>query len=101
MVLWLIECEDFHQVPQWSFFKVWKCEFCEENNLADVEPEEIPKNDDVTFMIQPAMSTTASGESGIDRSLIIFCVDTSGSMCVTTEVRYLYIGVEMCSVNLR
>ncbi len=53
----------------------------------DLDAEEIPRKDDVTFMLQPAPCTAASGKSGLDQSLVIFCVDTSGSMCVTTEVR--------------
>ena len=65
---------------------MWKCEFCGENNLVDLEDEEIPKNEDTTFMLQPAPCTAASGKTGVDESLVIFCVDTSGSMCVTTEV---------------
>ncbi len=48
--------------------------------------EEIPSKEDTTFMLSPAPCTTASGRSGVDESLVIFCVDTSGSMCVTTEV---------------
>ena len=65
---------------------MWKCEFCGENNLVDLEDEEIPKNEDTTFMLQPAPCTAVSGKTGVDESLVIFCVDTSGSMCVTTEV---------------
>ncbi|KAJ8311068.1 hypothetical protein KUTeg_011383 [Tegillarca granosa] len=41
--------------------KVWTCEFCGERNVIDVEDEEVPKVDDVTFMLEPALSTTASG----------------------------------------
>ena len=54
--------------------------------MVDLEDEEIPKNEDTTFMLMPAPCTAASGKSGVDESLVIFCVDTSGSMCVTTEV---------------
>ena len=52
----------------------------------DIEDEEIPRNDDVTYLLEPALSTAASGASGRDESLVVFCVDVSGSMCVTTEV---------------
>jgi hypothetical protein len=48
--------------------------------------EELPKEKDITFMLEPALSTTAAGPSGTDESLVIFCIDVSGSMCVTTEV---------------
>ena len=51
-----------------------------------MEEEEIPQEEDVTFMLEPALSTQASGPSGLDESLVVFCVDVSGSMCVTTEV---------------
>lgn len=66
--------------------KVWTCEFCTQRNIVDIEEEEVPTEEDVTFMLEPAPSTVASGPSGLDESLVIFCVDTSGSMCVTTEV---------------
>ena len=63
------------------------CEFCGERNAVDIEDEEKPSDGDVTFMLEPALSTTTSGPMGLDESLVVFCVDVSGSMCVTTEVR--------------
>lgn len=54
--------------------------------MAELEPEEIPTKDDTTFMIAPAPVNTQQGAAGGVESLIIFCVDISGSMCVTTEV---------------
>lgn len=66
--------------------KFWDCEFCDHRNSIDLEEEEIPTEEDVTFMLEPALSTTASGPSGMDEALVVFCVDISGSMCVTTEV---------------
>ena len=73
---------------KWVFFfhQIWKCEFCAEANSVDIMEEEKPDKPDVTFMLQPAPSTQAGGRSGTDDTLVIFCVDTSGSMCVTTEV---------------
>ena len=67
-------------------YKVWTCEFCSQINKVDLMDEEVPKVNDVTFMLQPAPATTASGKQGGDESLIFFCLDISGSMCVTTEV---------------
>ena len=55
--------------------------------MVDVEPEEIPAELDVTYMLEPAPLTTASGRGGADESLVVFCVDVSGSMCVSKEVR--------------
>ena len=69
---------------------MWQCEFCDEQIKVDIVEEEKPGKDDVTYMLEPAPSTQASGRSGTDDSLVIFCVDTSGSMCVTTEVRRLW-----------
>ncbi|KAK3593841.1 hypothetical protein CHS0354_011443 [Potamilus streckersoni] len=66
--------------------KVWTCEFCNAKNVVDVEDEEVPTSEDLTYMLEPALSTTVSGPSGTDQSLVLFCVDISGSMCVTTEV---------------
>ncbi|KAL5010727.1 hypothetical protein ScPMuIL_013032 [Solemya velum] len=66
--------------------KIWECEFCSVKNCFDIDPEEVPKVDDVTYMLEPALSTTASGAFGMDESLVIFCIDISGSMCVTTAV---------------
>ena len=50
--------------------------------------EEIPKDQDITFMLEPAPSTS---DAGIDESLVIFCIDTSGSMNDTTRVSIYYI----------
>ena len=47
-------------------------------------PEEIPKENDVTFMLSPPTATDPSKSSS--QSMLIFCVDTSGSMAATTEV---------------
>ncbi|XP_033741232.1 circularly permutated Ras protein 1-like [Pecten maximus] len=66
--------------------KVWRCEFCGQQMEVDIVEEEKPSQDDVTFMLTPALSTTTSGPKGTDNSLVIFCVDVSGSMCITTEV---------------
>lgn len=70
--------------------QTWTCEFCGTVNSVDIVEEEIPTNEDVTYMISPAPATTSSLAADVggpvDQSIIIFCVDVSGSMCVTTEV---------------
>ncbi|KAK6171244.1 hypothetical protein SNE40_019473 [Patella caerulea] len=66
--------------------KVWVCEFCGCNNEVDVEDGEIPAVEDVTFLLEAGLSTEAAGPSGQDESIVVFCIDVSGSMCVTTEV---------------
>jgi hypothetical protein len=67
--------------------KVWVCEFCSHSNTVDLMAEEIPTEEDVTYMLEPALLIKgAIGGSG-DKTPVVFCIDVSGSMCVTTEVR--------------
>ncbi|WAR09396.1 CPAS1-like protein [Mya arenaria] len=66
--------------------KVWECEFCGRDYPVDVEEGEVPTTGDVTYMLEPGLATTASGPAGLDQAFVVFCVDVSGSMCVTTEV---------------
>ena len=68
------------------------CEFCNTRNTIDIMvPEEVPLKEEVLYMITPgtstgAVATTAIGSTAKD-ALVVFCVDTSGSMGTTTEVR--------------
>ncbi|KAL5473515.1 hypothetical protein EMCRGX_G028006 [Ephydatia muelleri] len=69
--------------------KVWVCEFCGTKNSIDIVPEEIPTSPDTTYLLAPppAVESDKSGHGGdVDETLAIFCIDVSGSMCVTTEV---------------
>ena len=69
-------------------------------NAAELEPEEVPTKDDTTFMIAPAPVNSQQGATGGVESLIIFCVDISGSMCVTTEVHLYMLCTEHPSMFL-
>eukprot|EP01105_Mastigella_eilhardi_P008993 TRINITY_DN2149_c0_g1_i3.p1 TRINITY_DN2149_c0_g1~~TRINITY_DN2149_c0_g1_i3.p1 ORF type:complete len:939 (-),score=238.17 TRINITY_DN2149_c0_g1_i3:129-2897(-) len=61
----------------------WCCEFCGAANLVDPETGEgeVPTAPSVDYLVQPAPA--ASSELGAN---IVFVIDISGSMCVTTEV---------------
>lgn len=64
------------------------CEFCNTQNTIDIMvPEEVPLKE---YMITPGTTTGAGTEMGATTkdALVVFCVDTSGSMGVTTEVRF-------------
>lgn len=61
----------------------WECEFCGVTNVADLEPEEVPTVDTVDYLIESAPVVRAADPG---EELVVFCVDTSGSMCVTTEL---------------
>eukprot|EP00057_Strongylocentrotus_purpuratus_P022756 XP_011677230.1 PREDICTED: circularly permutated Ras protein 1 isoform X3 [Strongylocentrotus purpuratus] len=58
--------------------KFWICEFCEHENPA-ADGTVIPTTEDSTYVTGP-------GSGGDADTLVIFCVDVSGSMAVTTEV---------------
>ena len=67
--------------------KQWKCEFCNFENKIQIETEEIPKIDDITYMLQPAPGVqNAATAQDINSEYVIYCVDISGSMSVTTKV---------------
>lgn len=64
--------------------------------------EEVPTIVDTTYLLTPAAAMKSDIGEGVgpvgSDSLVIFCIDTSGSMCVTTEVReihctYMYTGI--------
>eukprot|EP01022_Parablepharisma_sp_SALTPOND_P016535 TRINITY_DN244_c0_g2_i1.p1 TRINITY_DN244_c0_g2~~TRINITY_DN244_c0_g2_i1.p1 ORF type:complete len:670 (+),score=77.61 TRINITY_DN244_c0_g2_i1:945-2954(+) len=63
----------------------WKCEFCGQENLLDLEKEEYPKSNYVTYLLE-AKAPVKDGENiehiSSDIS-VVFCVDLSGSMDAT------------------
>jgi hypothetical protein len=61
----------------------WLCEFCGATNAPDLEPEEMPTANTVDYLIESAPIVRAADPG---EELVVFCVDTSGSMCVTTEL---------------
>lgn len=75
----------------------WDCEFCGTHNVLTLDEEELPKNDITDYVLQTAPVTGAGGAAGataagttsggVDDAIIVFCVDISGSMCVTSEVK--------------
>ena len=61
----------------------WSCEFCgHQNTELQLDEEEIPPKDQAVseFMLEAA--EMKEGKEGV----IVYCVDISGSMCVTTEI---------------
>lgn len=58
---------------------VWSCEFCQHENHVMIEQEEIPSSSIAEYILVPP-------EEKQEAPLVVFCVDISGSMCVTTEV---------------
>ena len=66
----------------------WKCEFCGfETKSICLDEEEVPQAGDIQceFMIEAPVKKQSENEEGV----IVFCIDISGSMCVTTEIKSL------------
>ncbi|KRX07681.1 hypothetical protein PPERSA_11230 [Pseudocohnilembus persalinus] len=64
---------------------VWICEFCGNENVIMIEEEEIPKQEDVIYLTQANQLKDQQNEE--EDTSIIFCLDNSGSMSVTSEVK--------------
>ena len=67
------------------------CEFCNTRNAIEIDMEEVPKEGEILYLQEVQRSPKdASLVSGITKdSIVVFCVDTSGSMGQTTEVYIL------------
>jgi len=66
----------------------WVCEFCSHPNPIHLEEEERPTAESGDFILETAKTSQTSSESTSKghSGFIIFCIDISGSMCVTTEI---------------
>jgi len=68
--------------------KIWICEFCGVHNvLNNIDLEEVPKTDDVIYLIKSAESIHKHPTDLTSDITNIFCIDNSGSMSVTSEVK--------------
>lgn len=69
--------------------QIWKCEFCAHENEVMLEDEEIPQTDAITYLLEaPAqVQDAAMGGNAAKDVSIVFCLDISGSMCVTQPVK--------------
>jgi hypothetical protein len=50
-----------------------------------IDDEEVPKNNEVTYMIEAAAQVQDKKLAGQDIS-VVFCLDVSGSMCVSQAI---------------
>ena len=67
----------------------WTCEFCGKKNKLELDEEEIPKKEVMDFVsgALPPPEETQTKNDVEDESSVIFCIDTSGSMSMTTVVK--------------
>lgn len=63
--------------------QLWVCEFCGGKNLGDFEEVDLPTTDERDYMLEPPSQEDSKKHTS---GSVIFVVDVSGSMCVTTEV---------------
>ena len=77
---WMIPLHHSVNEDNCLLVQIWQCEFCGEPNVIDILADEIPTEPDVTYMISPAPATTAASCQGDENSMVIFCIDISGSM---------------------
>lgn len=78
---------------------IWTCDFCfQENDLSSKikSLDEIPNQDDVTFLLEPAPVKTDEPKSSggadakavsADNSYFTFCIDVSGSMDTMIQIK--------------
>eukprot|EP00347_Sterkiella_histriomuscorum_P018210 403346370 len=69
--------------------QIWTCEFCNAKNKVQLEPEEIPQTEAVNYMIEAAAQVyDKKNEGTVAKDItVIFCIDISGSMCVSLPVQ--------------
>jgi hypothetical protein len=66
----------------------WVCEFCHNENVVDVEKLYIPTDAMVDIVKEEAKIKTKDTKKAADEDIsVVFCVDTSGSMCVSEPVQ--------------
>jgi len=63
---------------------VWKCEYCKfVNENIMIEKEEIPSRDTIEYILSTPLSDTNMTK---EDNIIVYCIDISGSMGITTEI---------------
>ena len=66
---------------------IWICKFCNHINIITIVDGEIPKQETVDYILEAAPTlSTEEKQKDKTESQIIFCVDVSGSMCVTQPI---------------
>ena len=64
--------------------RVWDCEFCGCLNKLLIDENEIPKKEDCLYMIEAPLQKQGDLNDNLN---IILCIDFSGSMSVTKEIK--------------
>lgn len=67
--------------------QVWKCEFCNTENLVCIEDEEKPQTAAVNYIVEAAAQIQDKNAMGNKDVSVVFCIDVSGSMCVSQPIK--------------
>lgn len=67
--------------------QLWRCEFCMTSNEVDIDEEEKPKTDATNYILEGAAQVMEKKAGGKKDISVVFCIDQSGSMCVSQPVR--------------
>ena len=81
------EEEENNEERREETISTWHCEFCPKTNQVDIEQNELPRQEDATYLIEPAPVVHGSDMTGVDDSIVFFLIDISGSMSSTTLVQ--------------
>lgn len=65
---------------------IWTCEFCDNESVLNIDEEEIPAFPELTYVLEAAVQVANSQIMVKSAPAVIFCVDISGSMCVSKPV---------------
>lgn len=68
--------------------QLWKCEFCGCENYVNIDVEEIPRGDMLDYMLMSSQQVVEEKKDVVTGAgiTVVFCIDISGSMCVTEPV---------------
>lgn len=66
--------------------KIWTCDFCNSENEIFIDEEEIPKTNEVNYLVEAAAQVQDKKMGGNQDISVIFCMDISGSMCVSQAI---------------
>ncbi|OMJ70059.1 hypothetical protein SteCoe_32061 [Stentor coeruleus] len=71
-----------------EFKQLWKCEFCGWENYVNIDAEEIPRGDMLDYMLMSSQQVVEEKKDIVTGAgiTVVFCIDISGSMCVTEPV---------------
>ena len=63
--------------------QIWTCEFCCTKNVIEIDEEERPQTGAVNYIVEAAAQVQDKKALGKKDISVVFCIDQSGSMCVS------------------